>query len=554
MIMVDAEVSLGNWPAGVMAAYLVLLLGLAVYGYRKSRMSEDDYYLAGRGQNLLVTALTIAATFFSSVAMLGIPGSIYRDGVAFVLFAMNLPLAGIAIYLLGSRITRIGRARGYVTPADMLADYYDGSNVLRLLVALSGFLYVLPYVIMQIRAGGHLAKQLFPGLAPVMFAGVTFDVFDMGASALAVVITLYVLVGGMRCVALTDVVQGGLLLFGMLVSGVAIISAFGGVQGYFEAVSQLPREALSLPGASGRYTPWLLMTICVFAPLASMIQPAQWMRFYSARSSRVLKHSALFFAILLPICFLFGVMLVALGARVLYPPSIVEGQVIAHEMVGSHDQSLVTVLRVYGPQLFGVLGPFVVSLILVAILAASMSTADSNLHALSAVVTRDVYDRFLRPKASVVERAWVGRIVIIMASALSLWLVHVGERNEDFAPLKMIVEMLYVAMAFSCQVLPLAIDVLFLHKGTRVGAICGISAGLITVMFFTPLPDVLLGKQLVENIAPATTALKRLLDIGAIGFVVNVTVFIVVSLFTKRLDPERIREFRGLMRVDNASS
>ena len=132
--------------------------------------------------------------------------------------------------------------------------------------------------------------------------------------------TLYILVGGMRSVALADVVQGTLLLAGMLVAGYVAISALGGVRGYFAALAELPPEALSLPGATGRYTVWSLLTVCVFASLASMIQPAQWIRYYAARSSQTLRRSALIFALILPICYLCGVMLVGLAARALYPP------------------------------------------------------------------------------------------------------------------------------------------------------------------------------------------------------------------------------------------
>lgn len=547
----SSSTTLGRTPLVVMAVYVVMLLGFGLYGYLKSRMTEDDYYLAGRGQSFLVTTLTIMATYFSSAALLGIPGAIYKDGVPFILFALNLPVAGVAVYVLGSRITRIGRRRGYVTPADMLADYYGQSNAVRLLVALAGFLYVLPYVIVQVRAGGHLAEQLFPNIRDVVLLGTTFNAFDIGASVLALVMTVYVLVGGMRSVALADAVQGSLLLLGMLISGVAIIFALGGVRGYFEAVSQLPPEALSLPGASGRYTPWLLMTICVFASLASMIQPAQWMRFYAAKSTQTLKRSALLFSIVLPICFLFGVMLVGLGSRALYPPTAIDGKIIAHATVGSHDQALVAVLRNYGPDLFGAAGPLVVSMILMAILAASMSTADSNLHALSAVATRDFYGRFVRPHAGQRERAWVGRGVIIAAALLALWLVRIGERNPDFAPLRMIIEMLYVAMAFSCQVLPLTLDMLFLRKGTRAGAICGTAAGILTVLCFTPAPSLLLGGHLPDSLADSTGWLKRLFDIGFIGFVVNVTVFAAVSAFTQRLSPDRVAEFVRLMSSDS---
>ena len=547
------ETGLGRMPLVVMSVYLLVLLGIGVYGYLKARKSEDDYYLAGRGQNFLITALTIMATFFSSAALLGIPGAIYKDGAAFMFFALNLPLSGAAIYVLGSRITRIGRAKGYVTPADMLADYYGGSAAIRVLVALAGFLYVLPYVIVQIRAGGHLAVQMFPEVEPMQLAGIEWDLFDWGASILAIFMTVYVLVGGMRSVALTDVVQGILLLFGMLVSGAAIMYAFGGVQGYFEAVSELPVEALSMPGVSGAYGPWKMFTLCVFASLATMVQPAQWMRYYAARSSLVLKRSALLFATALPVCFLFGVMLVGLGARALYPPTVdADGAIVPHEVVKQHDQALVAVLRTHGADMLGDAGPLLVSVILIAVLSASMSTADSNLHALSAVITRDIYDR-VRPQSSESERTWFGRGVIVVASALALWLVHVGETDAEFQPLQMIIEMLIVAMAFSCQVLPLAIDAMFLHRGTRVGAICGLAAGLLTVLCFTPLPHLFLSDPVSVSLAAQTTRLKTLLDIGCIGFLVNVAVFAAVSTCTQRLSPQHIRTFDALMRGDKST-
>ncbi len=541
------------WPMIALGVYLCMLLVLGLYGYLKSRLTEEDYYLAGRQQGFIITALTIMATFFSSSAILGVPGFIYKEGVAFLVFALNLPIAGGAVYILGSRMSRLGRAKGYVTPGDMVADYYDNSSIVRILVALCGFLYVVPYVVIQIRAGGHLAQQMFPDASTASILGLQFDVFAIGATVLSAVMMIYILVGGMRSVALADVIQGFVLLTGMLVAGYAAVSALGGMSSYSAKVSQLPPEVLSLPGATGRYTAWSLMTICVFAALASMIQPAQWMRYYAARSVRTLKRSALIFSIVLPACYLLGVMPVGLGARVLYPPHMAGGELTPHEEVGRWDQALITVLREHGMDVLGPAGPAIVAVIMIAILAASMSTADSNLHALSAVLTRDVYDRFVRPKASQRERAWVGRIVIVIGSLLALWLVQVGERNKEFAPLKMIVEMQFVAMAFSCQLLPIVIDMLFLRRGTRAGAIAGMTAGLAVVMLFTPAPGLLLGADAGQSVGDAAAYLKKLFDIGFCGFVVNVTAFALVSMFTKRPDPAHVAELTQIMRGTKAS-
>jgi SSS family solute:Na+ symporter len=278
-----------------------------------------------------------------------------------------------------------------------------------------------------------------------------------------------------------------------------------------------------------------------------MIQPAQWIRYHAARSSQTLRRTALIFALILPICYLCGVMLVGLAARALYPPEMVQGVLQPHAEVGQWDQALIAVLRNHGLDVLGPAGAMIVAVIMIAILAASMSTADSNLHALSAVITRDIYDRFLRPAASQRERAWVGRMVIVAASVLALALVEIGERNKDFAPLRMIIEMQFVAMAFSCQLLPVTIDILFIRKGTRTGAVCGMLAGLFVVMLFTPAPTLLLGAGIGEPVAGAAILLKRLFDIGFCGLVFNVAVFVLVSLVTSRPDAQRRAEFARLV-------
>lgn len=539
--------SLGVVSFIALGIYLLILLCIGAYGYMKSKMSEEDYYLAGRKQGFLVTALTIIATFFSSSAVLGVPGSVYKDGVPFLLFALNLPVAGVAVYLFGSRISRIGRARNYVTQADMLSDYYDGSSAVRVFVAVLGFLYAIPYVIIQIRAGGNIAEQMFPGFQGVNLLGMQLGTYDLGAAGLTAVMMIYILVGGMRSVALADTVQGFILLTGMLLAGLVVIVASGGVGGYFRDLSSLPPEALSFPGATGRYTPWAIMTLCLFASLASMIQPAQWMRFYAAKSVQALKRSSIVFSLLLPPTYLFGVMLVGMAARVKFPPHLEGGTLVAHPEVGNFDQALIAALRTMGADIIGPAWTIIVATLLMAVIAAAMSTADANLHGFGAVLTRDIYGRFVRPNCGERERAWFVRIVIVVAALFSLWLVYVGERNTDFAPLRMIIEMQYVAMAFSCQVLPLALDVLFIRKGTRAGAVAGMAVGLLVVMMFTPLPSMLLGATGI-TIADTAAHLKRLFDIGFCGFVVNAAVFVIVSAVTRRPDPAHVSEFARLMK------
>ena len=309
-------------PHIILAFYLVGLLALGVISLLKSRAAsdaEDDYYLASRGQGVLVTSLTIMATYFSGFAILAFPGWVYGNGIPPMMLALNLPVAAMAIYLIGNPIRRIGRKRGYITPADMIADYYGDSQLIRGVVALIGALYVVPYVVMQVKAGGLLAQGLFHDVESVHVFGFDLTVEQTGVGALSLVTMIYVIVGGMRSVAWTDVLQGLLLLSAMLLAGVAVMYALGGPAGYFREVSGLDGSLLTMPDPPGRFNVWSAMTFCMFASLASIVEPAQWMRFYAAGNSATLRRTSMAFATILPLCFFFGVFLVGLGGRALYP-------------------------------------------------------------------------------------------------------------------------------------------------------------------------------------------------------------------------------------------
>ena len=535
--------SMGFIPHVVLAAYLGVILLLGWLGYRRSHAGEEDYYLAGRNQGWIISTLTISATFFSSFALLGAPGKVYSEGVVFALVPLNVGVAGFCIYLLGGRLWRLGRLKGCVTPADLVADYYGSRVVLRLLVALVAFLFVIPYVMMQIKAGGELSAVLFREY-PMSF--------EIGAIVLAAIIALYVMIGGMRSVAWTDALQCVLLAGGMVAASIAMVSSFGSMKAFSEAVCGLPEEALTVPGNTGFWSVPMLLTVCVFMPLGGMLQPAQWMRFYSARNLETLRRSAVIFVVVLAGLFMMSLMLVGLGGTAMYP--LVEqpdGTLAPPEEVGSFDQILVVVVKQSLPLLLGqTQGWILASLIMVAIMAASMSTADSNLHALSAVATRDIYDRFIRPKAGQRERVWVGRIVILAATVLSLFFVLAGRSPDSSLAgfMQMIVGLTLFAVAFSVQLLPLTIDLLYVRRGTAWGAIAGLVVGLVVAFCFTSLFPPLVGSvghPLLGQILDMVQTCKQALPIHATawGLIPNTLAFIAVSLVTPRVPAERRAEF-----------
>jgi len=539
LLAVEDMVSLGWMPHIVLATYLVFLLFLGYLGYRSSHEGEEDYYLAGRSQGWVVTTLTIIATFLSSFALMGAPGMVYREGVVFALVSLNAPVAGFCVYLFGSRICRVGREKNYVTQADMICDHYQSPVLLRLLVAFVGMMFVIPYVMMQIKAGGDLASVLFRE---------NEQSFEIGAVVLAIITAFYVMLGGMRSVAWTDAAQCVLLLGGMVLAGIAMISSFGGIVEFSHAIADLPERSLTVPGNTGLWQWPFLFTVCLLMPIGSILQPAQWMRFYAARDEETLRRCALIFIVVIAGAFLFGIMPVGLGGQALFPLEVsAEGTVSPSPEVGSYDQILVVILKKQLPELMGPrLGIFLASLFIVAIMAASMSTADSNLHALSAVLTRDIYDKLMRPSANDRERLWVGRFVILLATTASLVFVLMGHQPSSSLSvfMEMIVEMALFAVAFSVQLLPITIDMLYWKRGTRLAAILGLTMGILMAFLSTSLFP-----MFVQSVTPpraslsdATPFFHSLLDVvnrakklipvhaTAWGLIPNALVFVMFSL------------------------
>ena len=193
-----------------------------------SAKTASDYFIAGRSISLWVFVLAATATSFSGWTFMGHPGLIYRDGFQYAyasFYAITIPFTGVMFL---KRQWMLGKRFGFVTPGEMLSDYFK-SDAVRLLVVLVALVFSVPYLGVQLRASGFLFNVLTDGMLGV----------EVGMWLLSAVVIIYVASGGLRAVAYVDTMQAILLAFGIVAIGIIAISYVGGWDRLNEGIAAL---------------------------------------------------------------------------------------------------------------------------------------------------------------------------------------------------------------------------------------------------------------------------------------------------------------------------
>lgn len=378
------------------AAYLLSLL---IIGWFASRQRQDkslgDYYLGGRGMGLWVLMLTLFATQYSGNALFGFTGQAYRTGFTWLAILHSM-IAVVAGYLLfAPQLQRLSRQHHFITPNDYIEHRFP-SRALSALVALCLVVVLINYVLAQLKVMGLMVEGL---------SGGEVDAF-WGVVVLAIIMMVYSTIGGMRSVAWTDAIQGAMMLMGFILIAIIIQNDMGGWSPAFEQLRELAPEKLAPPDGRGAVT-WLSTVILI--GIGASVYPQAIQRIYAARSARTLQQSLAGMAVL-P---LFAVVVVlALGFVAIARFPGLEG--------AAADQVMALIMR--DVLSTGWFGHVVVTLLLGAILAALMSTADSALLALSSIFAKDLYGKYLRPSASDAACAKAGQWCAWLILAGLVWL------------------------------------------------------------------------------------------------------------------------------------
>jgi sodium/proline symporter len=473
--------------------YLLFMLAIGSHFYKRNA-SLSDYLIGGRKLGTWVAAMSAQASDMSGWLLLGLPGYAYLQGMEASWIAIGL---AVGTYLnwrfVARRLRRFTEVAGdAITLPDYFANrFLDSDRLLRTLSAVFILVFFLIYTSSGFVAGAKLFGSVF-GLPyhSALIIGV-------------VVIISYTALGGFMAVSWTDFFQGIIMFFAIIAVPMVALHATGGLvetSATLDAVGIGFLDPLrSLEGVPIR--PLAIISLLAWG-LGYFGQPHILTRFMAIRTPeqvRPARKIAMTWVIISLVC----AVLVGLTGRALLP-----------ETLSDSDAEKVFIVLVHQ-----LTHPVVGGILLAAVLAAIMSTADSQLLVTSSALTEDLYRVMVRPAASERELVWVSRGTVIGVAAIACAIALKPESS-------VLALVSYAWAGFGATFGPLVLMSLYWKRMTRNGAIAGIIGGGITVLVWKHLEGGLFD---LYEIVP--------------GFLVSIFLIILVSLLDRRPGAEVLDQF-----------
>ena len=421
----------------VFIIYLVFMIGIGVYFFLRSKgANEKDYFLGGRQMGAWVSALSAGASDMSAWVLMGLPASVYAAGMGQTWIAIGLAIGYALSWIFEApRLRRFSiEANDSITIPQYLTNrFLSKSKSLQIICAVIFIVAYTIYAASSIKACGTLFNT----------------VIGMNATTAmylaAAIIIGYTFLGGFSAVCWTDFFQGLLMLAALLIAPIVALALVRG--GSVETVTEFPE------GYWHFARDWRVVASGLGWGLGYFGMPHIIIRFMSLRSQKELRKSSV---IGISWTLIILVMSVMAGAV---------GRVFMGEIADSSTVFIQMTRRIFPPVISGVL--------LSAILAASMSTADSQLLASASAFASDVYKPVFRKNASDKEMLWAGRAVVIVIAIIALLIAS----NPNSGTIMGLVENAWGV--FGAAFGPTILLSLFWKRLTFGGAVAGILTGAI---------------------------------------------------------------------------
>ena len=496
------------WILVAFIAYMAMMLLIGA-SYMKTGKSTEDYFLGGRKLGGWVVALSAQASDMSGWLLMGLPGSVYALGTGQMWIAVGLFLGTVANWLIIS-----GRLRRYTIVANnslTLPAYFENRfhDKKRILLGISSVVIViffLVYTASAFASGGKLFSTVF---------GCSYHVsLTIGA----VIILAYTFMGGFMAVCTTDFIQGMLMLVALVTVPVVAFALMGGNVG--PALEQTGVSAANfldvMKNGENNFSAVEIISQLAWG-LGYCGMPHILVRFMAVKNQKELNKSKGIAIIWVALSLAFAVVIGVLGRAYLYPTILgADGgstEIVFIEMI---KQVFTVDIRL----------PIVAGLFLCGILAAIMSTADSQLLVTASSMSEDIYKGIIKKDATEEKVMKMSRYTVLGVAVLAYLIAW--DPNSSIMGL---VSNAWAGLGAAFG--PTVLMSLFWKRCNLPGAVAGIASGGLTVIIWDYIP--LIGGQTLGTV----TGLYSL----AIGFLISIVLIVVVSLCTKAPDASIIAEF-----------
>lgn len=438
--------------------YFIVIVGIGVYFFAKDRKTngEKEFFLGGRSMGPWVTAMSAQASDMSAWLLMGLPGSIMAFGFGQMWIGIGLALGTAANWIfVAKRLRKFSKAAGdaITLPQYLSNRFMAKSNTLQIICAVIFFVCFTVYVASGFVAGASVFTTVFPSLST-----------DTAMLVFALAMLACTFLGGFKAVCWTDFMQGLLMLAAVLAVPIVIVATQNLDTSALEAVYSY------VDGASGQTVTCEFGTGIFDASAKDIISGLGWglgyfgmphilVRFMSIEKPSMIKKSATV-AIIWVVLSLGATCLIAYFGRML----------LAEELLTVGAQK--TVFIAFARKLFPT---FIAGILMAAILAASMSTADSQLLVASSSFTSDIYKPIIRKNASEKEVLWMGRLVVLIVAVIAYFIA--SSKAEGAQAIMNLVENAWAG--FGSAFGPTIILSLFWRRFTYKGAIAGVATGAI---------------------------------------------------------------------------
>ena len=498
----------------IIATIVVYLLAMLAIGFVFSKNNSDstDFYLGGRKMGPIVTAMSAEASDMSSWLLMGLPGLAYLTGVANPAWtAIGLGIGTWFNWLIVARRLRRYSANinAITVPEFYSKRYHDNSNVLNAIAALVIIVFFIPYTASGFAACGKLFNSLF---------GVDYMVAMLISAA---VIVGYTIMGGFKAVSTTDLIQSIVMTIALVVVVTFGISKAGGVEAVIDNAKSLPgylSMKASYDVGTNSSTPYSFLTIVstIAWGLGYFGMPHILLRFMAIKDEKKLvlsrRIATIWVFIAMGITIFIG--LVGLGMTKAGELGFLSGS--------SSETIIVEIAGLISRH--GVLAAIVAGLILAGILAATMSTADSQMLAAASSVSQNIVQDFFKVKISEKKSLLVARLTIVVISLIGVFLA----RDPNSSVFNIVS---FAWAGFGGAFGAVTLCALFWKRSNKWGALAGMIGGGVMVFVWKYAISRLGGAWSIYELLPA--------------FIFSLILDIVVSLLTKKPDETIAREFEA---------